>query len=131
MLERAVGQKKELQPAPAPPEPPRPDLISLPRTEDHLLRRWAPWAGVGATVALGVAAVAEGLWADSTFSSLQSTCGKTKSCTASQLSGGRSQAAVTNVLWGLAAASAAAAGVAFYVDYSAGKGAGITLVRRY
>ena len=47
MLERAVGQKKELQPAPAPPEPPRPDLISLPRTEDHLLRRWAPWAGVG------------------------------------------------------------------------------------
>jgi tetratricopeptide (TPR) repeat protein len=109
----------------------KPNLVAtVPRVEASPTfpwKRWAPWAGTGITVALAAAAIAEGISTDSTFSGLQSTCGKTRSCTDSQIGGDRSKATTTNVLWGLAAASAVATGVSFYLDLAGGKGAGISL----
>ena len=125
-LERTAVQKRELA---LPQQSLKSDLTSPP--QEHPLRKWAPWIGVGVTAALGVAAIAEGISADSTFNSLKNSCGKTKSCTDSQLSSDRSKATVTNVLWGLAAASAAATGVAFYFGYTGGREAGIALAWRY
>jgi hypothetical protein len=94
-------------------------------------KKWAPWAGVGVTAALGIATIAEWLSAKSTFSDLQGSCGKTKSCTDSQVSGDKSKVTTTNVLLGLTAASAAATGVFFYINYSGGKEAGASLAWRY
>jgi hypothetical protein len=94
-------------------------------------KKWAPWAGVGVTAALGIATIAEWISAKSTFSDLQGSCGKTKSCTDSQVSGDKSKVTTTNVLLGLTAASAAATGVLFYITYSGGKEAGASLAWRY
>jgi len=134
----AASHKNEPAPAQVPavaPPAARTDLSSQPPVAVEPPRAswkaWAPWAGVGLTAALGVAAIVEGLSVDSTFSNLQGTCGKTRSCTDSQLSSDRTKATVTNVLWGLTAASAAATGVVFYLSYSGGKGAGLSLAWRY
>ena len=94
-------------------------------------KKWAPWAGVGVTAALGIATIAEWISAKSTFSDLLGSCGKTKSCTDSQVSGDKSKVTTTNVLLGLTAASAAATGVFFYINYSGGKEAGASLACRY
>ena len=128
-LERTASQKREFAQSQQLPVPLKPDLISPP--QEHPLRKWAPWVGVVATAALSVAAIAEGLSVDSTFNSLKNSCGKTKSCTDSQLSSDRSKTTVTNVLWGLAAASTVVTGVAFYFGYIGGGEAGIALTWRY
>ena len=120
-----------LTPRQVAPSPPKPRLSVLPRTEERPSRRWVPWVGAGVTAALGVAAIFEGLSANATFDELRGTCGKTRTCTGSQLSPGRTEATVTNVLWGLTAASAAVTGVAFYFSYAGGKEAGMTLAWRY
>jgi hypothetical protein len=91
----------------------------------------APWVGVGVTAVLGIATIAEWVSAKSTFSNLQGGCGKTKSCTNSQVDEGKSKVTTTNVLLGLTAASAAATGVFFYINYSGGKEAGASLAWRY
>jgi hypothetical protein len=124
------------QQVPPPSPPARPDLVSqAPKAEEPhpsaSWKKWAPWVGVGITVALGVAAIVEGLSARSSFSDLQGSCGKTKTCTNSQVDGVRSKTTVTNVLLGLTAASAAATGVAFYLSYSGGKEASASLAWRY
>ena len=80
---------------------------------------------------LGIATIAEWVSAKSTFSNLQGSCGKTRSCTNSQIDGDKSKVTTTNVLLGLTAASAAATGVFFYIDYSGGKEAGASLAWRY
>ena len=128
-------------PAPAPPAPASPsisartDLVaSVPSQEPPSpasWKKWAPWVGVGVTAVLGIATIAEWVSAKSTFSELQGSCGKTKSCTDSQVSGDKSKVTTTNVLLGLTAVSAAATGVFFYIDYSGGKEAGASLAWRY
>jgi hypothetical protein len=62
---------------------------------------------------------------------LQGTCGRSKTCTNSQVDGVKSKAIVTNVLLGLTAASAATTGVFFYINYSGGRETGVSLVWRY
>ena len=124
------------QQVPSPSISTRSDLVSqAPKAEEPRSsaswKRWAPWAGVGVTTVLGIATIIEGLSANSSFSDLQGTCGKTRTCTHSQVDGVRSKATVTNVLLGLTVASAVAAGVAFYFYYSGGKETGASLAWRY
>jgi hypothetical protein len=124
------------QQVPSPSTPSRPDLVSqAPQTEEPhssaSWKKWAPWVGVGITTALGVATIVEGFSANSSFSDLQGSCGKTKSCTDSQVGGVRSQTTVTNVFLGLTAASAAITGFAFYFSYSGSKETGASLAWRY
>jgi len=121
---------------PPPSTSARPDLVlQTPKAEEPhpsaSWKKWAPWVGVGITAALGVATIVEGLSARSSFSDLQGACGKTKTCTDSQVDGVKSKATVTNVLLGLTAASAAATGVAFYFNYSGGKETGLFLAWKY
>ena len=121
---------------PSPSISTRSDLVSqAPKAEEPHHRaswkKWAPWVGVGITTALGAATLVEGLSANSSFSDLRGGCGKTKTCTDSQVDGVRSKATVTNVLLGLTAASAAATGVAFYFNYSGGRETGASLAWRY
>jgi len=134
-------------PAPAPPAPAatpvpppastsaRTDLVApVPSQEPPSpasWKKWASWVGVGVTAVLGIATIAEWVSAKSTFSNLQGSCGKTRSCTNSQIDGDKSKVTTTNVLLGLTAASAAATGVFFYIDYSGGKEAGASLAWRY
>jgi|GEM_PF-560320 hypothetical protein len=121
---------------PPPSTSARPDLVlQVPKAEERhpsaSWKKWAPWVGVGITAALGVATIVEGLSANSSFSDLQGACGKTKTCTDSQVDGVKSKATVTNVLLGLTAASAAATGVAFYFAYSGGRETGLSLAWGY
>ena len=75
------------------------------------------WAGVAATAVLGLGAVVYGLAADSAFSNLQGSCGKTSAgCTESQIDFVKNRVVLTNVLWALAGTTAAATGVVFYLD---------------
>lgn len=118
-----------------PQSEPKPSLISQDLQAKPIVTsswsRWAFWTGVAVTTALGAAAIVEGLSANSSFNILQRTCGKTKSCTDAQLSGAKSKVVVTDVLWGLTAASAAATGVFFYLDFSSNRETGISLSWRY
>ena len=114
----------------------RPDLVSqaTQRAEPHSSAswtKWASWVGVGLTAAFGVATIVEGTSAKSSFSDLQGTCGKAKTCSDSQVDGVKSKVTMTNVLLGLTAASAAVAGVAFYFNYSGSKETGASLAWRY
>jgi hypothetical protein len=124
------------QQAPTPSVSTRSDLLTQTPTveEPHSAaswKKWAPWVGVGITAALGVATIVEGLSANSSFNNLQGNCGKTRTCTDSQVDGVRSKATVTNVLLGLTAASAAATGVVFYLSYSGSKETAASLAWRY
>lgn len=100
-------------------------------THSSSWKRWAPWVGTGLTAALAVAAIAEGVSANTAYINLRDTCGKTKSCTDAQISSGKSKVTTTNVLWGLTAASATVTGVSFYLDLSGNKEAGISLTWRH
>ena len=77
-------------------------------------KRWTPWIATGITAALGTSSIIAGLSANSAFNGLQGTCGKTRTCTNSQIDGVKSKATNTNVLWGLTAASAVATGAVFF-----------------
>jgi tetratricopeptide (TPR) repeat protein len=122
-------------PAPAPSTSARTDLVSTVPSQESpspaSWKKWAPWAGAGVTAVLGIVTIAEWLSAKSTFNDLQGSCGKTKSCTDSQVSGDKSKVTTTNVLLGLTVVSAAATGVFFYINYSGGKEAGASLAWRY
>jgi tetratricopeptide (TPR) repeat protein len=115
---------------------PRLDLVlqapqAEPTRSPSAWKRWAPWIGTGVTVALGIATIVEGLSARSSFHDLQGTCGKTKTCTDSQVDGAESKVTATNVLLGVTAVSAAATGVLFVFSYPGGKETGISLAWRY
>jgi tetratricopeptide (TPR) repeat protein len=94
-------------------------------------KSWAPWIGTGITSVLAMAAIAESISFDSDTTKLQNSCGKTKSCTNSQLGTVESDATAATALWVLSAASAATTGVLFYLDHAGGKGAGLSLSWRY
>jgi hypothetical protein len=112
----------------------RTDLVSQAPTQEPpstaSWKKWAAWAGVGVTAALGIATIAEWISAKSTFSNLQGSCGKTKSCTDSQVDGAKSKVTTTNVLMGLTAVSAVGTSVVFYISYSTGQAAGASLAWR-
>ena len=79
-------------------------------------RRWT-WVGLGVTGALAGGAAVAGLTMRSRYQSLQDGCGQTPAgCSDDQIDGLRTRVRVANVLWGLAAASAVATGVTFYVE---------------
>ena len=134
----AQSAEPQISHEPVPPQSisARPDLVSqAPQVEEpHSAaswKKWAPWVGLGVTTALGVATIAEGLSANSSFNNLQRSCGKTKTCTDSQVDVVRTKTTVTNVLLGLTAAAAAATGVAFYFNYSGSKETGGSLALRF
>jgi hypothetical protein len=137
----AVPEPKPAEPQVLPQQisPPRTStrsdlIVEAPKTESPhssgSWKQWVPWVGVGVTALLGAATVVEGLSARSSFSNLQGTCGKTRTCTDSQVIGAKSKATTTNVLLGLTAASAAATGVVFYFSFSGGE-TGASLAWRY
>jgi tetratricopeptide (TPR) repeat protein len=80
-------------------------------------KKWTPWIATGITAVLGTSSIIAGLAANSAYSELEGTCGKTKSCTNSQINGVKSKATITNVLWGLTATSAVATGGIFFYPW--------------
>lgn len=82
------------------------------------LRNWR-WVGVGVTVALVGGAVVSGVLASSRFDDLKKSCGATSAgCSDSDISGLKSRALLTNILWGAAGVAAVGTGVFFYLTPS-------------
>jgi PEGA domain len=82
-------------------------------------RKWT-WVAAGSTVLLAAGAIAAGVAMQSRFDSLEKSCGsssgKISGCSQSDIDSVTSRQITANVLWGLAAAGAATAGVLFYVE---------------
>ena len=93
-------------PAPPPAEPSGPPLP-----------RWLPWAGLGATLALGAGAVVTGVGASSRYDELRASCGQTvEGCSRSQIDQVKSRALTANLLWAGASVGALATGLMVYVN---------------
>jgi hypothetical protein len=81
------------------------------------LPRWLPWAGLGATLALGAGAVATGLGASRRYDELRGSCGRTvEGCAQSDIDQVKSSALTANLLWAAAGVGAIATGVVVYVN---------------
>ena len=81
------------------------------------LPRWLPWAGLGATIALGAGAVVTGLGASNRYDELRASCGQTQEgCSQSQIDQVKSRALTANLLWAGASLGAVATGVMVYVN---------------
>ena len=99
----AVDLSAGATPAPAPPGPPLP--------------RWLPWAGLGATLALGAGAVVTGLGASHRYDELHGSCAqRSEGCPTSDINDVKSRARTANLLWVAAGIGAAMTGVTFYVN---------------
>jgi len=111
-----------LAPAPPPASPAAPavDLSATatpPSQPAPPLPRWLPWAGLGATLALGAGAVVTGLGASQRYDDLLRTCGGTgEGCPKADIDQVRSRALTANLLWAAAGIGAAATGVMVYVN---------------
>ena len=78
---------------------------------------WLPWAGIGATLALGAGAVVTGLGASQRYDELRGSCGQTvEGCAQSDIDQVKSRALTANLLWAAAGVSAVATGVVVYVN---------------
>jgi len=96
----------DLSAAATPPSPPSPPLP-----------RWVPWAGLGATLALGAGAVVTGLGASQRYDELMRSCGGTvEGCPRADIDQLKSRALTANLLWAAAGIGAAATGVMVYVN---------------
>jgi hypothetical protein len=81
------------------------------------LPNWLPWAGVGATLALGAGAVVTGLGASQRYDELRGSCGQTvEGCAQSDIDQVKSRALTANLLWAAAGVGAVATGVVVYVN---------------
>ena len=81
------------------------------------LPRWLPWAGVGATLALGAGAVVTGMGASQRYDELRGSCGRTvEGCAQSDIDQVKSRALTANLLWAAAGVGAVATGVVVYVN---------------
>lgn len=81
------------------------------------LPRWLPWAGLGATLALGAGAVATGLGASHRYDELRASCGQTvEGCAQSDIDQVKSRALTANLLWAAAGVGAVATGVVVFVN---------------
>jgi hypothetical protein len=82
-------------------------------------RTWT-WVAAGSAVLFSAGGVAAGLAMKSKFDGLNRTCGSGNSdrpsCSESEISAVATRRNVANVMWGLAAASAATAGILFYFE---------------
>ena len=112
-------------PAAPPAPPPAAAMVDL-RTETAPLPaepsgpplpRWLPWAGLGATLALGAGAVVTGVGASSRYDELRASCGQTvEGCSRSQIDQVKSRALTANLLWAGASVGALATGLMVYVN---------------
>ena len=105
--------------APAPPSVDlRADVSATPAPRsDTPLPRWLPWAGVGATLALGAGAVVTGMQANHRYDQLRASCGRTtEGCPPSDIKDVKSRALTANVLWAAAGVGAVATGVIVFVN---------------
>jgi hypothetical protein len=81
------------------------------------LPRWLPWAGIGATLALGAGAVVTGLGASHRYDELRGSCGRTiEGCAQGDIDQVKSRALTANLLWAAAGLGAVVTGVTVYVN---------------
>ena len=81
------------------------------------LPRWLPWAGLGATLALGAGAVVTGMGASQRYDELRGSCGQTvEGCAQSDIDQVKSRALTANLLWAAAGVGAVATGVVVFVN---------------
>jgi tetratricopeptide (TPR) repeat protein len=102
----------------APAEQATPPMVSAARMPEPAgsSLRYLRWVGAGLTVALVGGAIVSGLSASSRFDDLKRTCGATDAgCSSGDIDGLKSQALLTNVLWGAAGVAAVGTGIAFYL----------------
>ncbi len=130
-----VARQVAVAPAPAPVTPPSspsppPASVAHPAVDLRVqatpdpaprsglpLPRWLPWAGLGATLALGAGAVATGLGASKRYDELRGSCGQTvEGCAQSDIDQVKSSALTANLLWAAAGVGAIATGVVVYVN---------------
>ncbi len=123
-----------MSPAPAPvtePAPPPGADLTAPGTPPvesagPPVPRWLPWALTGATVGLGIAAIASGMSASNRYDELHNSCGKMAGgCAASDIDDVKSRARRANILWLLTSAAAVGAGVTIYVNVNAAGASGV------
>ncbi len=117
----------------APPEPVTPaarvEQPATPPAETPRRLGTRFWVAAGATVALTAGAIIAGSSANSGFDNLTNTCGMTTAgCTEAQIGNVESRATLANVLWLLAAGSAAATGVFVYLD---SRQAGVSMALKF
>ena len=104
-------------------------VVSPPAADAPPIPRWAPWAGLAATVGLAIAATVSGLSASERYDALHNTCGATAAgCSQGQIDDVRSSANRTTVLWVGAGVLAAVTGAGFYVN---AREAGVSGVWRF
>jgi len=136
-VERPVARPAVVPPAPVPARPasspsppPAPPSAVVPAVDLRAqaaadpaprsgppLPRWLPWAGLGATLALGAGAVISGLGASHRYDELRGSCGRTaEGCAQSDIDQVKSQALTANLLWAAAGVGALATGVVVYVN---------------
>jgi hypothetical protein len=104
--ERAQVEAPELGTAVNPPPP------GTPLPARH---RWVRWAPPILTAVISGSAIAAGLLANSRFRELESSCGRSHSCSEAQIDGLRTRALITNLLFVGAALGAAGTVLAFYL----------------
>lgn len=122
------------RPAPTPPAPTAPPPLAMAPTPDspavdlHAeaspaatpgtpLPRWLPWAGLGATLALGAGAAITGMGASRRYDELSGSCGQTvDGCSQAEIDQVKSRALTANLLWAAAGVGAIATGVTVYVN---------------
>ena len=109
-------------PPPAPAAPPTVDLRTQAATgpaprSGPPLPGWLPWAGLGATLALGAGAVVTGLGASHRYDELRGSCGQTvEGCAQGDIDQVKSRALTANLLWAAAGLGAVVTGVTVYVN---------------
>jgi len=117
---RAPAPAPEIAPEPAtaPAVDLRADVIATPEPRSRTpLPSWLPWAGVGATLALGAGAVVTGLQANHHYDQLKTSCGRTaEGCSATDINEVKSRALTANLLWAATGVGALATGVIVFVN---------------
>jgi hypothetical protein len=101
--------------------PPEAEVKLTKHDDERTLKRPAYrtyfWTGVGTTGALVLGAVIAGAAANSKFSDLQNSCGRTPAgCPESQIDMVKTRVHVANIFWALAGTAAVATGFVFYMD---------------
>jgi len=106
------------QPAGTPAVDLRADVTATPEPRSRTpLPTWLPWAGLGATIALGAGAVVTGLQANSRYEQLKTSCGRTaEGCPAADINQVKSSALTANLLWAATGVGALATGVVVFVN---------------
>jgi hypothetical protein len=132
----AAGKSKHLTlPGETPPPPPKPEVTPKPQPVEKVAqkepkktapmtlkrrKRFWTWIAAGGAGVLAVSAVIMGLAAQSKYDDLDSSCGKTRSCTDDQVDSVKTRAIATDILMASAIAAGVTATVLYFLE---GKGA--------